>query len=98
MNALQTIRERWLTILGVFLITVGIDAFINSQIVISNLPSQLGEAFQLYYNQPQKQALPTYVVKLFDFPLLIPAIIGIFLIGLDLIKRRKKITIPQVSQ
>jgi len=97
MSIAQMMRERWLTILGVFLITAGIDAFINSQAVISNLPAQLGQAFQFYHQEPQTQNLPPYIVKLYDFPLLVPAIIGIVLVGLDYFRKRKKTSIVQVS-
>ncbi|MBI5872480.1 hypothetical protein HZB88_05375 [archaeon] len=84
------VRERWKTILGVFLITIGLDALINNQIIYSNLPPQLAETFQFYYKETPTKTLPSILMNLINWPFYTVMLIGGIFIGWDLMYFRKK--------
>jgi hypothetical protein len=84
-------KRRWKSVLGAFLIAVGVDALVNSQLVISSLPSQMAETFQ-FYKEPATKIFPTYLFNLINWPFYTVALIGTFFIlwDIDFLRKRKK--------
>jgi len=83
-------RKRWKTVLGAFLIAVGVDALINNQMVFSNLPPILGGAFQFYYQEPVTKTFPSYLMAFINWPFYTMIIIGGIFVVWDLIFLRKR--------
>ena len=90
MNLDKFFRQRWKTILGVFLITLGVDALINNQMVYSSLPPQVAGAFQFYYKEPVTKTLPPYLAVTINWPFFTTILIGVIFAGWDFVFREKK--------
>jgi hypothetical protein len=89
---MQKIRERKLSVIGIFFILLALDVLVRNELVIYDTTPQLGDILPYVKAPEPTKELPPIVIKLISWPFYVPLLVGGTCIGLDanqVIKYRK---------
>lgn len=87
---LEFIRKRKFLIAGIFLLLLAADVLMTKSFIIYDVKPRLGEVFPYVVIPPVTNNLPDYIITMYSWPFLTPALLGIVFTGIGLNRIRSE--------
>lgn len=94
------IIKRKFLIVGIFLILLSLDVLMTRNFIIYDMTPRMGEIFPYVVVPPVTKNLPDFVITMYSWPFLTPALLGIVftVIGINQIREERKMKFTERSE